>query len=499
MFDKFGIIQPIKKINYNIEEELDKYYNSFVNGLEYNSMFLKSQLYSCDKSFSEWFKNKLSLKIDIICIDIFLNELPTSIQNGLRTILINYINSESYYEKIHLTLMTNDSLLIIWSKEYFDNLCLKYIDNDKFDEYYSEQIIKVFHNLNIKEFKELLKTQLLSSLEKYYKLFEFNNKQKDLILIVIKKIMNIIDINTINNNNKKIKYKYIFHQFIQKNINTLLFSNNNILYKLVKNNFKDTAKLISKQYIDFLDNINNNQIFESFNKLIYYCSNIQFTFDGGIDKQKNYYLKYISENLKKKNIHKFIINMLKYISSCNDDLIILFENKIKNALLHSKYDKYNSLITDYKIIISKIELNPNTYDFVKYFNTFVNTYEIKNKNKDFRKLLLLSSDTFINKYDDDDIYLSDNSELNKVINQITKDSVYISKENSMFIVEIIKDGKPENIKLNMNQYMILHSLENNIENNFDVLKKGYGSKNMDYLVKNSYIKIEDNLAKKLIN
>jgi hypothetical protein len=95
--------------------------------------------------------------------------------------------------------------------------------------------------------------------------------------------------------------------------------------------------------------------------------------------------------------------------------------------------------------------------------------------------------------------MNENNEINKIINQITKDSLYISKEQSLFIIEITKDGKPETAKLNMNQYMILLSLENNIENDISVLKKGYGSINIDYLIKLGYIEINNNTIKKLIN
>jgi hypothetical protein len=254
--------------------------------------------------------------------------------------------------------------------------------------------------------------------------------------------------------------------------------------------------LLNKYITNCFNNYDDKK-FEELNKIIYYC---KYKTDIKIlEDNKSYYFKYIFQNTSKKNIYKFIANMLILLNGNTEEILILFEKKIKNALLNVKHDKFYTIINEYKNILSKIGLEPNTYDFIKQMENLISIYDIKNKEKDFRKLLTLQSDTFINKYDIDDIYMNELSELNKVINQISKDSLYISKEQSLFIIEIIKDDKIENVKLNMNQYMILLSLENNIENNLDVLKKGYGSKNIDYLIKQRYIEINNNIAKKLIN
>jgi hypothetical protein len=501
MFDKFGIVTPIKKNNYNVEEEVLKYFNALINATNFNHILLRSQLYNYDKSLDDCFKKILEEHNDyfqnILESDLsksnaiidFIDYLPERFKIRFEEFLLEDLNGDKNYDILYEKIMDNENIVI------HENI-KKYFLVGKFDEYYCKRLTE--------KLKTFSKAKQLKSEYNYIETKIINYYQLGLHLncsYIILKIIPIICDFIVSINNEKLKIKTLYDY--SRVLNTFYHKFNSLdrvlllQYIETYNNIINMRNDLLNKYITNCFNNYDDKKFEELNKIIYYC---KYKTDIKIlEDNKSYYFKYIFQNTSKKNIYKFIANMLILLNGNTEEILILFEKKIKNALLNVKHDKFYTIINEYKNILSKIGLEPNTYDFIKQMENLISIYDIKNKEKDFRKLLTLQSDTFINKYDIDDIYMNELSELNKVINQISKDSLYISKEQSLFIIEIIKDDKIENVKLNMNQYMILLSLENNIENNLDVLKKGYGSKNIDYLIKQRYIEINNNIAKKLIN
>lgn len=524
MFDKFGIITPIKKNNFNAEEEIYKYFNSLVNNTNYNYTLLQSQIYNYDKSLKECFVNILKENSDYF---------TKMIENDMTkcNIIIEFINSLPKQMKIEFEECLTDNINNI------DNYCvitMKYIQlenvimHDDFKKYFSftnfeENYCKLWL-MKLSTYKksrdiELLYNDIFVSVNNYYE-SKFHPLCKNIVLTIIEKIINFIK--AIEDDKLKLKTSYDFYKKVHVWCvkSSRIDKKSMIKYIDMRNELSDIYYDTMKKYLTkCFTNIDDNK-FEELNKVLYYCSKIQNE-TKILEDNKNYYFKYIFQNLSKKNIHKFIVNALGNLSNILEEILILLEKKLKNGLLNLKYDKFAILINDYKNITNNIQafpnkydpifinidktsnfeiaLQPHIYDFIKHLTNLITVYDIKNKDRDFRKLLTLSSDTLVHKFDMDDIYMNDFNHMNKLINQITKDPIFISKEQSVLIVEINKDGKVENVKLNMNQYMILLSLENDIENNIDVLKKGYGRKNIDYLIKEGYIEVNNNIVKKLID
>lgn len=534
MFDKFGIITPIKKNNYNIEEEVLKYFNSLINKTNYNYTLLHSQIYSYNQSLKECFQNILlehsnyfikMLENDMNKINIimeFMNSLPKQLMFEFEECLINNMNTVDNYYNIALKYIQLEDVIM-------NNDIKKYFSFTKFEETYCALWIAKLANCKKAREMELSYNFIFLSVNDYYA-SKIHPSCKNIILLMIEKIINFIK--SIPDEKLKIKTSYDFNKKVHGWFHkaTMIDHDSTIKYINMRNEISDIYYDAMKKYFtECFTNINDKK-FEELNKIMFYCSNIQNE-TKTLEENKNYYFKYIVQNISKKNIYKFIANALGNLNNVLEDLIIVLEKKLKGALLNLKYDKFEIIISDYKNILNKIQspsnkndplyinidktvdrlsfditddglqikMQPYIYDFVKQLTNLISIYDIKNKDKEFRKVLTLPSDTFVHKFDIDDIYLNDFNHMNKLIHQITKDNIYISKEQSMIIVEIIKDGKTENVKLNMNQYMILLSLENNIENNVDVLKKGYGTKNVDYLIQAGHIEINNNIVKKLMN
>jgi hypothetical protein len=514
MFDKFNIINPIIKKDYNIENEIEKNFDSLVTKTEYNYNLLYSQLYKNNKSLNNSFQNILkkysSYLIDYLnnneniftTINEFIKKLPENYKNIFKEILINDINSDNNYEKIY-------NFIINTNEKYkLTNNINIYININKFEEYYSDRIIQNLSKINKTKiiFKEYY--NILDIINNNYKHYIDNNINK-ILLIISNKIINFIDSEENEILKIKLSYDYTNHIIINNDIYILNMSSDNNCY----NKFLILFKKISKLYIDLLYSFYNNYFndkftenrFETFNKILYYCNETKYKNNNKIKELKEYYLKYIFLNLNKKNIHKYIYNFLNYINF-SEELILIFENKLKNYLLKLKYEKILLIINSYNNFINKIKLEPNTYDFIKILQQILIIYNISpikydnsNKNNEYKKSLILKKDTFINKYDFDDIYKNENNIINKLIIEMKLNDIYISKENTIILVEINNNGILEDIKLNLNQYMILYSITSEIENDFEVLKKGYGLKNINFLVKNKYIFIDNNIIKKLIN
>ncbi len=453
MFDKFSVIQPLRKNTYDIKEGLQKY----IAGNE--DPLLKSQLYLQKDNLTDIFFEILAgyniLKEEKIYQVI--NLMPVDIANQYIEVIKNIINRDNIYEQVI---------------ENVDNYWISYINTKTFLEY----IKKYFLNL--------IKQKEFDIANEKYKIHENINKIKEINIIglIHKDVIKYIE--TIENLEDKIESSYYYY-----------LDGSTYIIKQYKKAEKYMDKLLIKIGIwvgEYLKNNINND-FEKVNDILYKISLIDLTTDSkkNISENKKKYIEYIKSNLGNKSMISIIYNFLKYINDI--ELILeLVENKIKNILLSTDYQKSKKLFEYFTNLVTSLKLDCYTYDFTKNVEKFIKMYDIeKYKEKFMKKLIILEQDTIVVKYEDDDIYKNDNNNLTKLMSSLTDQNVYVSKNSSSLIIEVMKDNKLSKHKVNLNQYMILENVLNNNIVDVETLNKGYGKENIKGLMGMDLIKVEN--------